>query len=54
MQDQCREKAREGKFRKKAGEGDSGFRGKLGRGAQRMLGGQRPTGRDEPPVSQLS
>lgn len=49
MQDQGREKAREGKFRKKAG-----FGGKLGRGAQRMLGGQRPAGRDGPPVSQLS
>lgn len=54
MQDQGREKAREGKFRKKAAEGDSGFGGKLGREAQRMLGGQRPAGRDGPPVSQLS
>lgn len=51
MQDQGREKAKKGKFRKKAVEGDSGFRGKLGRGAQRTLGGQRPAGRDGPSVS---
>lgn len=54
MRDQGGERAREGQFRKKAAERGFGFRGRLGIWAQRMLGGQRPAGRDGPPVSQLS
>lgn len=42
--------ASKGRFRKKAGEGGSGGRGRPGRGAQRMPGGQRLAGRDGPPV----
>lgn len=39
VQGQGKERAREGKFREEAeGEG-AGFTGRLGRGAQRMLGG---------------
>lgn len=57
MRDQGGERAREGQLRKKAGERGFGFRGfgfGLGIGAQRILGGQRPAGRDGSPVSQLS
>lgn len=49
VRDQGRENAREGKF----GERRAG-KGALGSGAQRMLGGQRPKGRDGSPVIQLS
>lgn len=49
----CGTRARGGQFRKKAGK-VFWVQGQAGIGAQRILGGQRPAGRDGSPVSQLS